>query len=149
MAQEVFVVNPAGWKLAFESPVGTLGSWTRKKTTEVFAETVREVPRPGGIPHNMTGINYATGVLAAGHVSRVTMDGGTPEGRIIALPKHAVFVVKGTRPHIIRPKNPSGRLRFFWHRVGRVVYPRVVHHPGTAANNYMLRGLERAFRGFL
>ena len=141
-----FEVNRPGWEKAFHSQKGTLGLWVRRQTNEVERQTEIEVPRPGGIPHNMTGINYATGEMASTIGSRVTMTDRTPEGRVRVGTDHALFVIKGTRPHIIRPTTPGGRLRFFWHRVGHVVYAKVVHHPGTAANNFMWRAMERTFR---
>lgn len=64
------------------------------------------------------------------------------------------YVDEGTRPHVIRPKRPGGRLRFFRtgfkpkSRVGYIAsyagqkankdltYTRVVHHPGTKARRF-------------
>ncbi|MFF5655197.1 hypothetical protein [[Kitasatospora] papulosa] len=49
------------------------------------------------------------------------------------------FVLDGTRPHIIRPRRASA-LRF--ETGGRVVFARMVRHPGTRANNFMARALR-------
>jgi hypothetical protein len=60
---------------------------------------------------------------------------------------YAPMVHDGTRPHIIRPKNAKA-LRF---RVnGRVVYARVVRHPGTRARPFLDRALREvaAARGY-
>lgn len=43
----------------------------------------------------------------------------------------APFVENTTRPHLIRPRNPGGMLRFRVGPDGRSVFARVVHHPGT------------------
>lgn len=52
----------------------------------------------------------------------------------------SVFVVRGTRPHLIRPRRRRA-LRF---RVGgRQVFARLVRHPGTRANNFLLDALRR------
>ena len=52
---------------------------------------------------------------------------------------YAPMVNDGTRPHIIRPKRAQA-LRF---RVGgRVVYARVVRHPGTKARPFLDRALR-------
>jgi hypothetical protein len=56
-------------------------------------------------------------------------------------------VIHGTRPHIIVPKTPGGRLKFFWHRKGVTVIARKVNHPGQAANNFPWRATKRVFRG--
>lgn len=57
------------------------------------------------------------------------------------------MVNDGTRPHLIRPKNAKA-LRF---RVdGKVVYAKVVRHPGTRARPFLDRALREvaAARGF-
>lgn len=72
---------------------------------------------------------------------------------------YAEMVHDGTRPHIIRPKRAhtlrrSARgvvkpaLRFEIN--GRIVYARVVHHPGTRARPFLDRALreETAGRGY-
>lgn len=61
--------------------------------------------------------------------------------------EYAAMVNDGTRPHIIRPKNARA-LRFVVN--GRVVYARVVHHPGTRANPFLDRALREvaASRGY-
>ncbi|MET8609827.1 hypothetical protein [Streptomyces misionensis] len=50
-----------------------------------------------------------------------------------------LYVLEGTRPHIIRPRRAKV-LRF--EVDGRVVYSSVVHHPGTRANNFLGRALR-------
>ena len=60
---------------------------------------------------------------------------------------YAAMVHDGTRPHIIRPRRAQA-LRF---RVGgRIVYARVVHHPGTRARPFLDRALREvtAARGY-
>lgn len=61
--------------------------------------------------------------------------------------EYSGFVNDGTRPHVIRPRNAQA-LRF---RVGgRVVFARVVHHPGTRARPFLDRALREvaAQRGY-
>jgi hypothetical protein len=60
---------------------------------------------------------------------------------------YAEMVHDGTRPHIIRPKTAKA-LRF---KVGgRIVYARMVRHPGTRARPFLDRALREvaAARGF-
>lgn len=61
--------------------------------------------------------------------------------------EYAGFVNDGTRPHQIRPKNASV-LRFVVG--GRVVYAKVVNHPGTRARPFLDRALREvaAQRGY-
>ncbi|GGZ23254.1 hypothetical protein GCM10010387_15460 [Streptomyces inusitatus] len=49
------------------------------------------------------------------------------------------FVLDGTRPHLIRPRRKRA-LRF--EVGGRVVFAALVRHPGTRANNFLLRALR-------
>ena len=66
---------------------------------------------------------------------------------------HALYVEKGTPPHIIRPKG-SHKLRFYWERIGEWVELSRVEHPGTqprpftpiaerAAETFLTARLER------
>jgi len=53
---------------------------------------------------------------------------------------YAPFVEFGTRPHIIRPRR--ARVLRFEVR-GKVVYARIVHHPGSRPVRYMGHALDR------
>lgn len=61
--------------------------------------------------------------------------------------EYAGFVNDGTRPHQIRPRNAQV-LRF--NVGGRVVFARVVNHPGTKARPFLDRALREvaAQRGY-
>ena len=53
---------------------------------------------------------------------------------------YAGYVEFGTKPHVIKPKNPDGVLVF---KVGgTTVYARKVNHPGTQAQPYVLPAFE-------
>jgi hypothetical protein len=147
MAPEVvFVINPVGWNKAFHSWTGTLGRWMARKTLEVTVRARETAPQPGRPPRNRTRINYATGELAASIVPDYGYWADNElEGRAVALPEHAVFVSKGTAPHIIRPKT-ADRLVFYWPKAGKVVHAKQVNHPGTAANPYMEEALESVIK---
>lgn len=54
------------------------------------------------------------------------------------------MVHDGTRPHTIRPRNAQV-LRFVVD--GRVVFARVVHHPGTRARPFIQRAVEETIVG--
>jgi hypothetical protein len=51
------------------------------------------------------------------------------------------YVLYGTDPHIIRPRTKKA-LRFTVH--GRVVFAKVVHHPGNAGRNFLGQALSAA-----
>ncbi len=71
---------------------------------------------------------------------RYTADG--PVGTITSTHPATIYVVNGTRPHIIRPRRPGGVLRFTVG--GRVVYARYVSHPGTRPNDFLTDALRAA-----
>ncbi|XVV34944.1 hypothetical protein ACQPXT_13245 [Streptomyces sp. CA-100214] len=50
------------------------------------------------------------------------------------------YVLDGTRPHLIRPRRAKA-LRF--EVGGRVVFAKLVRHPGTEANNFLAEALRR------
>lgn len=55
---------------------------------------------------------------------------------------YARYVIQGTPPHRI-PREGGGKILQF-PRGNAEVFARWVHHPGTTANNFMERALERA-----
>jgi len=63
---------------------------------------------------------------------------------VTASAPHAKFVHNGTRPHLIKGRSRS-MLRFFWERVGAVVYLRQVNHPGTKANPFLTRAMHQVW----
>jgi hypothetical protein len=60
--------------------------------------------------------------------------------------RQSMWMEHGTRPHLIRPKKAGGFLVFYWPKVGRTVFLRTVHHPGTRAYRFMERGLKVGMR---
>jgi hypothetical protein len=54
------------------------------------------------------------------------------------------YILRGTPPHVIQAiaNRPNATLRFMVG--GRIVYARLVRHPGTSPNNFMLRALPAA-----
>lgn len=77
------------------------------------------------------------------------------------------YVELGTRPHIIAPRNPGGRLHFFRNgfkpktRPNYIdsyagmaatkgeTYAKIVHHPGTEARNFSKKIAEKREKQFL
>lgn len=142
----VFVIDPVGYQRAFRSWEGDVGVYLKKKTVETRALAMLGAPRPGLVATNRTGINYATGELAAGHVASYGhTTAGDLESAVVAVPEHALMVHGGTKPHVIKPKT-APRLVFFWHKKGRIVGLPKVNHPGSAANPWLAKALEAAFK---
>lgn len=57
----------------------------------------------------------------------------------------AIFVLFGTRPHVIRPRNKKV-LR--WPSGGAFAFAKQVNHPGYSGDNYMQRAADEAVRQF-
>lgn len=58
---------------------------------------------------------------------------------------HAIFVLLGTRPHVIRPKNKKA-LR--WASGGRFFFAGKVNHPGYRGDAYLINAATLAVREF-
>ena len=58
---------------------------------------------------------------------------------------HAIFVVFGTRPHVIKPKEKKA-LR--WASGGKFAFAKTVHHPGYKGDDYMTPAADAAVRQF-
>lgn len=61
-------------------------------------------------------------------------------GSVTANTDYALYVHEGTRPHLIRPKRAKA-LRF--EVGGRVVFAKLVRHPGTKARPFLRNAGER------
>lgn len=79
---------------------------------------------------------WKTGKLAGS----IVKDVGQGEASIQALAPYAVYVVKGTAPHEIRPVNAS--CLAFKAAGGGMVFTRLVRHPGTKPNPFMQRAAD-------
>lgn len=76
------------------------------------------------------------------------------EAQVIARARYAAYVERGTKPHIIRPKNKKA-LRFAASAGGRrlsgrprvgadVVFATIVHHPGTKPHPFLIPAAQAA-----
>lgn len=81
---------------------------------------------------------------SSGKIVYSSFFGFRPKATIIFDVDYAAFVNDGTRPHIIRPRTAKA-LRFTVG--GRVVYAKVVNHPGTRAKPFLDRALREVIGG--
>lgn len=89
---------------------------------------------------------FRTGHLSESHV--VSWFGLS--GALINTAEYYIFVIMGTRPHEIRPIDPAGALWWPSVAVAGIVldHPvKLVHHPGTRANDYMSEVIPSADTG--
>lgn len=106
---------------------------------------------PGGIVHrNLTrrtervtevARRLAPGSMADGIETSIEGRGRNLIGRIESTHPATIYVIKGTRPHQIRPVRAQA-LRFTVG--GRVVFAQVVNHPGTRPNDFLTLALRTA-----
>lgn len=84
-----------------------------------------------------------SGRLRAGNRMRVEQQPGRVVGEVHNNTRYAAAVHDGSKPHIIRPRRKKV-LRF---KVGaRIVYARLVNHPGTKAQPWLYNALVRVAR---
>lgn len=125
---------------SWEGPIGEDSS-RRLRTLEYRARMSAGVSTP-----NPTRI-YPGGALRAS--IKTEREGNTSRGleaRVGSSRPYALYHHEGTAPHVIKPKRPGGVLRFWWGRVGAIVYRRSVRHPGTKPNPYLTRWLREAVK---
>jgi len=86
----------------------------------------------------------APGRMGDGIRVAIRTSGGDFRGVITSTHPATIYVVNGTRPHVIWPKlnRPRPHLRFTVG--GQVVYARVVFHPGTKPNDFLTAALRAA-----
>jgi hypothetical protein len=108
-----------------------------RRATRVQAATVRGAPvRTARLRST---VRKNRGRTATGpHVDVITGRNG--------LTDYLGFILRGTPPHIIRAiqNRPNATLRFM--AGGTVVFGKAVRHPGTRANNFILKALPEALR---
>lgn len=105
-----------------------------RRGQQVLEQMYREAPKD-------------TGLLQATFRLQARTPGGGYGATVIAgrdgVTDYLQFVIDGTPPHIIRPRQARA-LRFV--AGGRVVFARQVRHPGTRPNDFILRSLPAANR---
>lgn len=125
-----FVLDKAAYEVLTQSPTGDVGKYLRRRSMILQALAKKQV-------------GVQTGALRKSISYRVVRDSKgliatVGSGNRIALMHH-----NGTKPHIILPRRAQ-TLRFYSH--GRIVYSKMVHHPGTKPNKYLTDNLSRAIR---
>ena len=61
------------------------------------------------------------------------------------LAPHGIFVLAGTKPHIIKPKNKKA---LAWEGMSTDYPVGAVHHPGTKPNDFLGRGLLKTLEAY-
>ena len=64
------------------------------------------------------------------------------ESGVSSLARHSAPVHEGARPHLIRAKNARA-LRFYWPKVGGIVFFKKVNHPGNRPNPFLRNAVHR------
>lgn len=83
---------------------------------------------------------YAPGTMKQ-KIRTVVLPGAAPRGIVVCDHPAASFVLRGTKQHVIRPR--KGKFLVFTPKGGgKKVFARVVHHPGTKPNNFLLKALN-------
>jgi hypothetical protein len=126
----LFSIDVSTSGLEFDDVVQKLSGPLRQKLVEKLAE-IAWASAFWNAPRR-------TGYLASTIVKEV----GDGEASIDALASYAVYVVKGTRPHVIRPVNAS--VLAFEASDGSMVFAHMVNHPGTKPNPFMQEAAEDA-----
>jgi hypothetical protein len=122
-----FEKNEAGWHEEFETTTGMVGKDVRNRSAILTLLAKIQVGKKTG--QLSTSIGYT---LSADHNGVI---GTVGSGNEIALLHH-----EGTKPHVILPRTKK-TLRFVSH--GKIVYAKMVIHPGTKPNRYLTDNLDK------
>ena len=123
----IFGVEVSTRGLSFDEVASKFGSRLKQALIErltdiAWARAVSGAPR-------------RTGYLA----SRIVKNIGEGRASIEALADCAIYVEKGTRPHLIFPVRASC---LAFEVAGEMVFTRLVRHPGTRPNPFMQRAVD-------
>lgn len=122
-----FVRNQAGWNDMTRNPSGLIGSYFKRKGEMLEQLAKQQVGKKTYMLQRS--ITNSMSHASTGFIVRVGSDNP------IAHLHH-----EGTKAHTIRPKTAK-TLRFNSH--GKIVYAKVVHHPGTRPNKYLSDNLRK------
>lgn len=122
----VFVPNQ-NFDVFFNNPNGKVGRWLSLRGRALLAAAKRQV-------------GVRTGALRASLHMRHLRDTRGQFVRIGSALRYARMHHDGTKPHLIKPKDPNGVLAFTTR--GRLVVTHMVRHPGTRANRYLTDNLK-------
>ena len=139
MTIRVELVGTEAVRAAFASLVPKL----QQQATAQLAQKVFEDVRAGAARHT----RYSRTGRLVNSIRLHKVPGGFRVFHDQVYAPHAPFVLHGTHPHLIKPKDPNGVLRFFT-RSGSVVFAKFARHPGTKPDDYIRRAYEGAGRHF-
>lgn len=89
---------------------------------------------------------YVTGRLAKSITTEVINVPTGVRGRVGSKLSYAASAQSGAKRHRIVPHLPPSALRFFWRKVGHVVYFSSVNHPGQKGKHYLTEPLREIAR---
>jgi hypothetical protein len=75
-------------------------------------------------------------------IRAISTGGPSPLGIVVSDHPASIFVLRGTKAHVIKPRKPGGLLVFTPRGSSTKVFARVVNHPGTKANDFLTKALR-------
>lgn len=132
-----FVPNTAGINYLLHAPQGIVGQWLDDIGDRVQVEAEGLAPVGDGRDGSHLFEKIERSQLIP-----------TAEGQMVRVGSRKPYtaaVVKGSVPHKIYPRRR--RVLRFVARGGDVVYARIVNHPGTKANNFLMEAARRILGG--
>lgn len=118
---------PVPFNHLLKSPGGLVGQYLKERGAELERLAKAQV-----------GVD--SGDLRRSIKYELTTSHGSLAVKVTASDKKAMMHHEGTRPHTIRPRRKQ-TLRF--HHRGRIVYAKVVNHPGTKPNRFLTDNLRK------
>lgn len=115
----------------------------KKDALPVLYQKIADSAEVALLPALQNAAPVRTGALEASITANQTSSGEGTSLQFTAGVPYAIFVLEGTRPHLIVPRDPNGVLAFIAES-GDLVFTRHVNHPGTQPNPFPERAWENA-----
>lgn len=122
-----FQKDIAGWNHVLREPTGVVGKYMYSVAQRVTVMAKAQVGVDTGALRSS--ITYTVKTVPGGFLATIT-----------AHDNKALMHHQGTKAHIITPRKGQA-LRFKHH--GKIVYARIVRHPGTKPNNFLTDPMRR------
>lgn len=127
--------------LTAKKELAAIGPTLERDVIRAMSEIAFRTVEAGAQRHTKTG---GDGKLLASTYNRL-IPGGREVGHDPQIAPHALFVLGGSRPHIIKPKNKKA-LR--WVGGNGFIFASFVKHPGYIGDDYLNRAADDALRQF-
>lgn len=116
-----------------------LTGWRFQRVSSAWMDAVEPIVLAVLKAHAPVGKGPKAGELRDSIRAQRSLGGGGARLEFVSSAPHARYVIGGTRPHEIRPRQARA---LYWTDSGGGHFAHLVHHPGTKANPFVRRAVR-------